>query len=170
MVNKFFPDRLVPLWPKMIARTPENNFNKTSIFVIFRLTNASRLTILSFASEKKEFRGKRLCSISRDLETGDLFFEKTTGVINKMKKVIALSTVLGLSALGMACGETPANNATNKPANTAPAASPVSSPVNTAPANTAANHTAPANASNTTGAKPTNAAPANNAAAKPANK
>lgn len=33
-----------------------------------------------------------------------------------MRKVIALSTVLGLGALGMACGDTPANNApANKP-------------------------------------------------------
>lgn len=37
-----------------------------------------------------------------------------------MKKVIVLSTVLGLGALGMACGEAPANNAAPaKPANTA---------------------------------------------------
>jgi hypothetical protein len=33
------------------------------------------------------------------------------GVSKEMKKVIALSTVLGLGALGMACGEAPANNA-----------------------------------------------------------
>ncbi len=39
-----------------------------------------------------------------------------------MKKIIALSSVLALGALGMACGEAaPANNSTNKPAN-APAA------------------------------------------------
>ena len=41
-----------------------------------------------------------------------------------MKKVIALSAVLGLGALGMACGETPANNTTNKPMNTMPANTP----------------------------------------------
>ena len=42
-----------------------------------------------------------------------------------MKKIIALSILLGLSALGMACGGTTVapNNATNKPAAT-PAASP----------------------------------------------
>lgn len=59
-----------------------------------------------------------------------------------MKKVIALSTVLGLSALGMACGDAaPANNAANKPANTATPA-----PVATvAPATPAVN----ANATNT---------------------
>ena len=40
-----------------------------------------------------------------------------------MKKVIVLSTVLGLSALGMACGEAaPANNSANKPAANANAA------------------------------------------------
>jgi hypothetical protein len=46
-----------------------------------------------------------------------------------MKKVIALSTVLALGALGMACGDTaPNTNSTNvKPANTATPA-----PVNTA--------------------------------------
>ena len=66
-----------------------------------------------------------------------------------MKKVILLSTVLGLGALGMACGEA-ANNANNaKPINIAPAASPVTtvapmaSPVanatNVKPGNTATN-------------------------------
>ena len=40
-----------------------------------------------------------------------------------MKKIIALSSVLALGALGMACGEAaPANNAANKPAANAPAA------------------------------------------------
>ena len=35
-----------------------------------------------------------------------------------MKKIIALSSVLALGALGMACGgAAPANNSTNKPAN-----------------------------------------------------
>ena len=53
-----------------------------------------------------------------------------------MRKIIALSSLLALGALGMACGDAaPANNATNKPANTAPANV-------TAPANT----TAPTNA------------------------
>ena len=84
-----------------------------------------------------------------------------------MKKVIALSSVLALGALGMACGETaPANNANaNKPANTnaantvANAANTVSNAANTVankPANTAANTTA-----NTTAAKPAANAPAN---------
>ena len=35
-----------------------------------------------------------------------------------MKKVILLSTVLGLGALGMACGESANTNVTVKPANT----------------------------------------------------
>lgn len=59
-----------------------------------------------------------------------------------MTKVIALSAVLGLSALGMACGDGATNanvNINAKPANTnvAPVSSPVTvaSPVNTAPAN-----------------------------------
>ncbi len=41
-----------------------------------RLTKASPISILSFALKKKEFRAKRLCSISRTPETGNLFFEK----------------------------------------------------------------------------------------------
>lgn len=61
-------------------------------------------------------------------------------------KLIALSTLLALCALGMACGgATAPNNATNasntKPANTTNAA-----PANTAPANTAPANAAPANA------------------------
>jgi len=75
-----------------------------------------------------------------------------------MKKVILLSTVLSLGALGMACGEA-ANNANNaKPVNIAPAASPVTtvapmaSPVanatNVKPGNTATNTMKPANMAN----------------------
>ena len=54
-----------------------------------------------------------------------------------MKKVIVLSTVLGLSALGMACGDVPANNANaNKPANTpAPVSTPMSTPASTPASN-----------------------------------
>jgi len=68
-----------------------------------------------------------------------LIFEKDRSFVNEMKRVIALSTVLGISALGMACGA-PANNATPtpKPAATATAtpvavntASPVNGNVNT---------------------------------------
>ena len=43
-----------------------------------------------------------------------------------MKKVIVLSAVLGLGALGMACGETPANNANTKPSTPASTPAPVS--------------------------------------------
>jgi hypothetical protein len=67
-----------------------------------------------------------------------------------MKKVIALSTVLALGALGMACDSGPANttsNNTNKPAT--PASTPASTPATTAP-NTNGGTTAP----NTNGAKP----------------
>ena len=73
-----------------------------------------------------------------------------------MKKIIVLSTVLGLGALGMACGEAaPANNAANKPANVATPA-----PVATvAPATPAANAAPAANT----------AAPAANAAKPAAN-
>lgn len=61
-----------------------------------------------------------------------------------MKKVIALSTVLALGALGMACGETAPNantGNTNKPANT-------STPAPATPAATTpmANVNAPGNA------------------------
>ncbi|CAN5451850.1 hypothetical protein BH10ACI3_BH10ACI3_25970 [soil metagenome] len=75
-----------------------------------------------------------------------------------MTKVIVLSTVLGLSALGMACGEAPANNTANKPAaNTTPASTPA--PVMTvAPAMTPA---ANANSANAMGAKPATNAAAN---------
>ena len=48
-----------------------------------------------------------------------------------MKKVILLSTVLGLGALGMACGEPAANNTNKTNTNVAPAASPVTTPATT---------------------------------------
>ncbi len=86
-----------------------------------------------------------------------------------MKKLIVLSTVLGLSALGMACGEGSNTNVTVKPANTVVnAATPA--PVNTA--TPAANVTAPnANApkANTT-APNANAPKANTAAPSPTKK
>jgi hypothetical protein len=62
-----------------------------------------------------------------------------------MKKVILLSTVLGLGALGMACGEAANNANANKPV------VPVSSPVTAPPASPV---TAPANNANV---KPANA-------------
>lgn len=76
-----------------------------------------------------------------------------------MKKVILLTTVLGLGALGMACGEA-ANNTNTKPnTNVAPANSPapIASPANTAPAGNTTN----------SNMKPGNTA-ANNSAMKPA--
>jgi hypothetical protein len=63
-----------------------------------------------------------------------------------MKKVIALTAALGLSALGMACGgaDNTNVNVNAKPANVAnvaPASSPVTvaSPINTAPSTNATN-------------------------------
>lgn len=82
-----------------------------------------------------------------------------------MKKVILVSTVLGLGALGMACGEA-ANNTTNKPANIAPAASPVMSPVVVASPST---NMANSNMKPTTGA-PGNMKPANSTMTNTANK
>jgi hypothetical protein len=66
-----------------------------------------------------------------------------TGELSVMKKAIALSALLGLSALGMACGETATNTANNTnrmntnmnaatPMNTA---TPMMTPSNTANAN-----------------------------------
>lgn len=79
-----------------------------------------------------------------------------------MKKVIVLSTVLGLSALGMACGEAASNNAANKPANVN-----VSTP---APVSTVAPVSTPAANTNMTNAnKPANTAAVPPAANKPAN-
>ncbi len=75
-----------------------------------------------------------------------------------MTKVIVLSTVLGLSALGMACGEAANTNVTVKPANNSNAMAPVSTPAPVSPATPVA--TAPAgNATN----KPAANAPAANA-------
>jgi hypothetical protein len=100
----------------------------------------------------------------------DLIFEKTGESIH-MKKVIALSAVLGLGALGMACGEAAntANTMANKAANTAAnaMANAANTMVNTMAnaantmANTAANTMA--NAANAMANKPPANAPAANA-------
>lgn len=78
-----------------------------------------------------------------------------------MKKAIAISTLLALGALGMACGgEAPmANNTANKANNAAPANT---TPANTAPSNAAPSNAAPSNAA------PSNAAPTTSSNAKPA--
>ena len=84
-----------------------------------------------------------------------------------MKKVFVLSAVLGLSALGMACGGTATNNANNtnavKPANTATPAPTVAavSPATTTNVAPATNAT---NSANSSTMKPANAmTPAANA-------
>lgn len=94
-----------------------------------------------------------------------------------MKNVIALSAVLAMGALGMACGDAAnTNTAVNKAANAAnTAANAMNAAANTMAnaANTMANAAKTAgNAANkaTDSVKPSNAAPANNAAAKPANR
>ena len=83
-----------------------------------------------------------------------------------MTKVIVLSTVLGLSALGMACGETATNvsvNANKPAANVAPVSTPAT--VTTPAANVPATNTM---AANNSAMKPAaNAAPSPMATKKP---
>ena len=75
-----------------------------------------------------------------------------------MRKIIALSSLLALGALGMACGDAaPANNAANKPANTMANAANTAANTMANAANTAANTVA--NAAN----KMATNAPASNA-------
>lgn len=83
-----------------------------------------------------------------------------------MTKVIVLSTVLGLGALGIACGDAaPANNTANKPANT-PA--PVATVAPATPAATVANTANTANTANKMATPAANAPKANaNAKATP---
>ena len=78
-----------------------------------------------------------------------------------MKNVIVLSTVLGLSALGMACGDSGTNvNVTAKPANVAVSTpAPVSTPISisTPVANAPANANKPAANAPASNMKPANA-------------
>ena len=76
-----------------------------------------------------------------------------------MKKVIVLSAVLGLSAIGMACGDSANTNVTVKPANVTNTT--VIAPVNTAPVSTPAPMT-PANSTNMSNMKPANTMPPSN--------
>jgi hypothetical protein len=128
------------------------------------------MPILSFALKKKEFRAKTAVSDQPTPGNGYLFFEIDLGVINKMKKVIVLSTVLGISALGMACGEAAnTNTSANKPANvTVNANVATPAPAATVAANTNANAAAStsdkapvANATNTAKSANMTVAPAN---------
>lgn len=67
-----------------------------------------------------------------------------------MKKVIVLSAVLGLGALGMACGETPANNTNTKPS------TPASTPAPVATTNTMSSNTTMGNTTSGNAVKPAN--------------
>lgn len=70
-----------------------------------------------------------------------------------MKKIIALSAVLVMGSLGMACGEAPANNANKTNTNAVKPATPAT--------------TAPATPATTAPATPATAAPATTTAATP---
>ena len=80
-----------------------------------------------------------------------------------MKKVIVLSTVLGLSALGMACGDSGTNvNVNAKSANVStPAPISTSAPVSTPTANLPASNSGNMKPSNTTTTPASNMKPAN---------
>lgn len=82
-----------------------------------------------------------------------------------MRNVIVLSTVLGLSALGMACGDAATNVNINANRATNTVATPM--PVNTATP-MAANTPAMNMPANNSAMKPTNSMTANNSAMKPA--
>ncbi len=75
-----------------------------------------------------------------------------------MTKVIVLTTVLGLGALGMACGDSSNTNVTVKPANVSNTT--VVAPVNTAPVSTPVPMTTPA--TNMSNVKPANTMPPSN--------
>lgn len=112
-------------------------------------------------------------------DSSKLNFEEDRRLVLEMKKVIVLSTVLGLGALGMACGDAaPANNAananrtnTNVTVTNANAANAAANAANTV-ANAAANAAnAVANAANSAAnaAKPANTTSNTANANKPAN-
>lgn len=112
------------------------------------MTKASRITILSFALGRKSPEQKRLC-FDQSVAWKQVFITlRKKRSLTKMTKAIVLSTVLGVSALGLACGAPAANN-TNavKPATPAmatPAATvaPVTAPATT-PATAATSKDAP---------------------------
>ena len=57
--------------------------------------------------------GAMLPFTRQQVKISKLIFEKDRRVHLEMKKIIALSTLLALGALGMACGDGGANNAAN---------------------------------------------------------
>jgi hypothetical protein len=67
-------------WPAKALRlaktAPGKICKKCVIFAIFQLTIAYAKTILTFASNKKEFLAKRPCLIGRWLVITNLIFEK----------------------------------------------------------------------------------------------
>jgi len=57
---------------KIHRKPAKKNRKNSEISEEIRLTNASPISILTFVLKKKEFRAKRLCSISRHPETGNI--------------------------------------------------------------------------------------------------
>ncbi len=118
---------------------------------------------------KLERLGTRTVLARSSVNKLDLIFEEDRRIFS-MKKVIALSAVLVMGALGMACGDAASNNtanankaavnAMNSAANAANSAANAMANAANAMANTA---NSMANAANAMANKPANAAPAANA-------
>ncbi len=123
------------------------------------------ITILTSVPKKSDVWGK-VC-LPTDVTKIKFSFEEDRRINLDMKKIIALSTFLALSALGMACGgDTTANNAANKTAVNAmnSAANAANSAANAMAnaANSMANSAnSMANAANSMANKPANAPMAN---------
>jgi hypothetical protein len=86
---------------------------KSSFFVIFRLTNPFHIPIISFVPKKERVLGQ-VCLRAEDLR---LIFEKDRRQIY-MKRAIALSALLGLAAMGAACGGETSNTTNTNRTNT----------------------------------------------------
>ena len=127
------------------------------------------LTILSSVPKKERLWDLLKAVFARTSKKLDLNFGEDRRIKIVMKKVIALSAVLVMGALGMACGDAATNSAANKAAN---AANTVANAANAA-ANTMANVSnamantanAMANTANAMASNANKAANATNAAA-----
>lgn len=169
IINSFGTGHKPSVWPRKIDKSTFFR-EKGVFFIIFGLTKTVLLIILSVVPKNLGLgQGCVTTVVSKNKLTYSL---KKTGDQFNMRKILALSSLLALGALGMACGDAaPANNTANKAANTAAntmanAANAMANAANTA-ANTMANAAnTMANAANSmanaaNAAKPTNTANAN---------
>lgn len=134
---------------------------RKDVFCILGVDLRSNHHYIVECSKKKKDLGTRTVFARSSVNKLDLIFEEDRRINKGMKKVIALSAVLVMGALGMACGEAPANNANTTKTNTTNTTNTMSSNTN-GTTNTTTTNTTTTNSTSTTNTGNANVKPITN--------